>query len=240
MFPDWPGHHDTETTDCRETLLVPFGRGAVSLSAHQRVILDSGAFARSFSRESDRQPIDDWMRDLAAWYRAIRTHDGARVRWCVAPDVFGNPRATWDYWQRWHEQYPDVQVAPVLQFWSSRPTDLLTIRQEARRYGPHPIVCLSNPAKMTAAQWGTRLTTACSLIRQACGTSTHIHLLGAGWSPADILLYRQCTALSSLDSITYYLAAQRGERWCSCSTCHDAATHWSTVALHHARVLSRS
>ena len=55
-----------------------------------------------------------------------------------------------------------------------------------------------------------------------------------GWSLTDIALYRQIPNIDSIDSITYYLAAQRGERWCKC--CADGDL-WTQVAIHHAQVI---
>ena len=235
VYPDWSGAHPS-LPDPRPTLLVPFGRDLPALAPDQQIVLDSGAFARSFLKPAERQPVEEWMRDLARWYRAARVRYAERLRWCVAPDVFGDPRATWTQWQAWQATSPDVPVAPVVQLWPNKPLDLWTIQQESRRYGPRPIVCLSNPAKITAARWGTTLEAACALIRVACGANTWIHLLGAGWSQEDVLGYLAVPGLSSIDSLTYYLAAQRGERWCRCCT---PDTPWQQAALHHTQVLGR-
>ena len=235
IYPDWPGAHP-DLPDPRPTLLVPFGRNLPPLAPGQQIVLDSGAFARSFLKPAERQPLEEWMAALAAWYQEARAHYGDALRWCVAPDVFGDPRATWQQWQAWHERFPAVPVAPVVQLWPQKPLDLWTIQQESRRYGAQPVVCLSNPAKMTAARWGMTLEAACALIRAACGENTWIHLLGAGWSQEDVLGYTLVPGLSSIDSLTYYLAAQRGERWCRCCTFD---TPWQEAALHHAQVLER-
>lgn len=236
IYPDWPDAHP-DASDPRTTLLVSFGRGAITLAPHQRVVLDSGAFARSFQKASERLPVAQWMEQLAAWYRATREQHGERVRWCVAPDVFGNPAQTYDYWRAWQEHYADVPVAPVIQLWARQPRDLMGVIREAKRYPDQPIVMLSNPDRMNAAAWGSLLETMCKAIREHTGAQ-HIHLLGAGWSLADIAAYQHVKALSSLDSITYYLAAQRGERWCKCSECHQGNA-WQTAALHHARSICR-
>ncbi|GEM_PF-6280337 len=237
IYPDWPGIHPA-LPDPRPTLLVPFGRELPILAPEQQLVLDSGAFARSFQKPADRAPVQEWMRDLAAWYREARAIYGERLRWCVAPDVFGDPRATWQQWCMWQEASPDVPVAPVIQLWPGKPLDLYTIQQEAKRYGVQPVVCLSNPAKITAARWGSALEAACSLIRDACGQECWIHLLGAGWSQEDVIGYARVPGLDSIDSITYYLAAERGERWCRCSDC-TLVSPWQQAALHHAQVLER-
>lgn len=234
IFPEWSDAH-VDASDPRTTLLVPFGRGAIALQSHQRVVLDSGAFARSFQKMSERVSADVWMKQLAAWYRITRAQHGDRVRWCVAPDVFGNPMRTYEYWQQWHEHYPDVPVVPVIQLWPKRPRDLMVVIREAKRYPNQPIIMLSNPAGMNATAWGPLLDTMCKAIREHTG-ATHIHLLGAGWSLEDIARYQHVTQLDSLDSITYYLAAQRGERWCKCSECYQGNT-WQNAAFHHARCI---
>lgn len=225
IFPDWVGHHP-DLPDPRHTLLVPYPRMLPTLADRQQLVLDSGAFGRSFHTPAHREPLDDWFAHLAMWYRA-----SSEVRWRVAPDVFGDPRATMQQYTLWHERYPDIAVAPVIQLWPRHPLDLFTIQQQAQVYGQQSHIMLSNPARMTAARWGSTLTVACRVIRQSCGQSCHIHLLGAGWSLADIRLYRQVVGLSSIDSIAYYTAAQSGDRWCRCCT---PDTHWTESAYHHA------
>ena len=233
IFPDWSGPHPA-LPDPRPTILVPFPRPLPDLAPAQRVVLDSGAFGRSFQPATERQPLAEWFVTLATWYRAAMHHYGDRLRWCVAPDVFGDPRATLAQYAQWRADYADIPVAPVIQLWPNKPFDLMTIQRQSRTYGQQPHIMLSNPAKMTAARWGATLTDACAVIRHHAGAGCHIHLLGAGWSPDDVLLYRRVIGLSSIDSITYYLAAQRGERWCRCCT---SETAWQIAAGHHATVL---
>lgn len=235
LFPDWSGAHPA-LPDPRPTILVPFPRVLPDLAPDQRVVLDSGAFGRSFIPAAERQDTLSWMCDLRDWYRAARQKYGAALRWVVAPDVFGDPRATQLQYEQWGDIAPDISAAPVIQLWPNRPQDLYTIQQQARAYGPQRHVMLSNPAKFTAARWGGTLEDVCDLIRRHCGPYCHIHLLGAGWSLTDIALYRAVPHLDSIDSITYYLAAQRGERWCKCCA---PQTPWPTVALHHAQVIVR-
>jgi hypothetical protein len=234
IFPDWSGPHP-HAADPRGTMLAPFPRALPVLAPGQRIVLDSGAFGRAFTPAAERQDTAAWMLALRDWYRAAQATYGAALRWVVAPDVFGDPRATWQQWQDWCDLAPDVPAAPVIQLWPRKPLDLHTIQQQARAYGPQRVVMLSNPARMTAAKWGRTLGDACDIIRRYCGADCHIHLLGAGWHLTDIAMYRQVPNLDSIDSITYYLAAQRGERWCKCCT---ATTPWPAAAFHHARVAS--
>jgi len=235
IFPDWPGLHP-DAPDPRPTILVPFPRDLPALAQDQRVVLDSGAFSMSFLPQADRPDVAGWMMQLADWYRMARAMYGDALRWVVAPDVFGDPRATLAQWQQWQSIAPDITAAPVIQLWPKKPLDLFTIQGQARAYGAQRVVMLSNPARMTAARWGRTLEDACDLIRRHCGPTCHIHLLGAGWSLTDIALYRHIPNLSSIDSITYYLAAQRGERWCRCCT---PDTPWPDAAMHPAQVIAQ-
>ena len=234
IFPDWSGPHP-DVPDPRPTILLPFPRPLPELAPGQRIVLDSGAFGRVFAG-ARRQDTLSWMLALRDWYRAARQKYGDAIRWMVAPDTFGDQRATHLQYEQWQDIAPDLPVAPVIQQVLHRAVDLFVIQKQARDYGAQRVICLANCLRLSAAEWGSTLNDACALIRRHAGPDCHIHLLGAGWSLVDIALYRRNQHLNSIDAISYYLAAQRGERWCKCCT---SDTPWPTVALHHAQTITR-
>ena len=169
------------------------------------VILDSGAFGLS---KSGRRMDSEYFSALAAHYRLYpgMVH--------VAPDVYLNPHQTMRNWSLWQEQYPDVEVAPVIQFRSRSRLSAGVVVKQARFYAAWSPkwVAVSNPDTniMSIDEWRV----ICTIIRRILG-DIWLHCLGAGWDTHQVEAWHQSGLFDSMDSIAYYTDAEAGLRWYS-------------------------
>jgi hypothetical protein len=192
------------------------------------VILDSGAFGLAMAR---RKMDDEYIAALAAHYAR---YAGERVL-CVAPDEYLNPRRTMANYAAWRS----APVVPVIQSSRRRTVDAYDVRRQVQfyseylsnipRYRDRPVIAFSNPALYAAEKPLPVWRTLCAVIR-AHIPDAWIHVLGAGWSPDDIRVWRE-TGVNSIDSIAYYTSAQSGEAWSG-----QAADDWRFVAVQNAHM----
>ncbi len=180
--------------------------------------------------------------DLAAYYR---THSAS---WRAAPDEYLRPDRTMENWRDWQRLFPDVPVAPVIQYQrEGRPSASEVLRQlEEYASASSGVLLISNPG-MTAGAWLDHLAWAVAEVKRAV-PGVWVHVLGAGWDPVDIALYRRVPGLDSIDSIAYYTDAQRGVAWrlggkgpgrpdgCPCPACTSGVRGMAALAMHNAWV----
>ena len=207
--------------------LYPFPRPP-KLNAHKRIILDSGAFGLA-----QRGKAIDYhhMRRLAGYYRKY----GASNDWPVvgiAPDVFLDHNATMKNWRWWHDNI-GLPVVPVIQF-SSRRLDPYVIIRQSKFYAGYkpPVVAIGNPM-LSATESRELMPMIAYTVRQITG-ARWIHHLGAGWSPKDIMAWREMNCFDSIDSIAYYTDAQNGKMWHASGGITLSTFDFTIVARHNA------
>lgn len=212
--------------------LYPFPRPP-KLNAHRRIILDSGAFGLA----QRGQAIDyRHMRRLAGYYRKY----GASNDWPVigiAPDVFLDPVATMENWRWWHGHL-GIPIVPVIQF-SSRMLDLYVVINQSKFYAGYkpPVVAISNPM-LSAIESREMIQMVTSAVRQITG-ARWIHYLGAGWSPKDIVAWREVNCFDSIDSIAYYTDAQSGKIWHASGSITFSTLDFTIITRHNAFTATR-
>jgi hypothetical protein len=179
---------------------------------------------------------------LAEYYRQ---HE---ARWRVAPDEYLRPDRTLENWRAWLGRFPDVPVVPVVQYRrEGRPSaDELLKQLEVYAAMAPAAVFISNPG-MKAGSWLDHLAWAVGEVKRAV-PGAWVHVLGAGWDPVDVVLYRRVPGLDSIDSIAYYTDARDGIAWriggkgpgrpdgCPCPACAVGTPGWQAVAMHNAWV----
>lgn len=190
-------------------------------------ILDSGAFALAKRRRSIGERH---MRDLAEYYRA---YAGERTL-CIAPDVYLRPGETMRNWRWWHAHIK-LPVVPVIQF--PKRFSYLSAVQQALFYAPYrsSVLAISNPG-LEAIEAGELMRRLAQRVREVVGARA-LHLLGAGWSPQDIIAWRNMGCFESIDSIAWYTDARDGWVW-QIGGRRERVTHgdWREIALENARV----
>lgn len=160
------------------------------------ILLDSGAFALS---KTGGTMDAGYLENLAAHYEQYR---GENV-YCIAPDVYLNPTASLQNWERWHAQgYPPV--VPVLQNTRKGDYDAKSLFSQAYFYQDFnpKFLCFSNPGMRCLEKTGLLRTLMIKL--RAITGATHVHNLGAGWDMMDIIAWHQSGIFESIDSISYY------------------------------------
>jgi len=200
------------------------------LSGDCLVILDSGAFALS---KSKHKMDERYMHDLAEHYSQymIRNHVYA-----IAPDVFKNSYKSIQQFQYFIEKYPDIQVAPVIQFFSST-IDLFNAKKQIDKYSTlsnSKLVCISNNSFCPINQY-RELSYIVSCIRQKFN-DVWVHVLGAGYSHNNVKDWLK-TGVNSVDSISYYTDAQYNLAWIPHSYQQEISElSFDELAIHNANV----
>lgn len=176
-------------------------------------IMDSGAFSLAWRGRA----IDDaHIERLAQHYDA----HGSRDCFGIAPDEYLNPRQTMVNFESWCQRYA-IPVIPVIQFPRAKRIDLRSLERQLMyyrelelylaRWSGRTIIAVSNPGLLADDWLQTRLYLRMLKHRWQ---GVWLHILGAGWSPYDLYLWRQMDGvIDSLDSISYYICAERRERW---------------------------
>jgi len=191
------------------------------------VILDSGAFGLS---QRGQQINPGWMWRLAQYYEQF---SGENI-YCIAPDVFLNPRQTIANWEWWQREI-GLPVVPVIQFSRRKRIGLYEAMRQADFYArwKPAVVAISNPGLTALESEG--IAEVCSVVRTATGASW-LHNLGAGWSPRDVRDWRELACFDSIDSVAYYTDAQAGWRWRLDGGCELCDIPWRELAVENARV----
>jgi len=192
------------------------------------VILDSGAFG--LAERGARIGIRH-MQSLASHYRPYVKQPDYH---CIAPDVFLNPSQTIRNWQWWQENV-GLPIVPVIQFPKRKRIDIYSAMRQAQYYAAwRPrFVAISNPS-LTATESGG-IVEACTIVREITGAAW-LHNLGAGWSPEDVMDWRDLGCFDSIDSIAYYTDAQDGWLWRRDGGRERFDRPWRELAVENARV----
>ncbi len=161
--------------------------------------------------------------DAAAYIQLVRR---LKPTWAVAPDVFGNFRATLTTWLRWAPTIAKYSqpIFAVQEFHRAKILDVILdlvrlriVRRMALPMRRHPDTSCSLAPRLCAER-------AERALRALCGSAEHVHLLGPALRALRILrdALRQCerqgTAVS-LDTVAYRRAPNSdikrllGGRW---------------------------
>lgn len=186
----------SQISDCGRLFAYP----AVPLRQSCRMtILDSGAYGLS---QGKRKMGKSYFLKLSEHYEKYSTEKTL----CVAPDVVCDPQKTMRNFALWKKMGLFSRISPVVQ--PSGKHDLsielhmYQIDHYVDLYGTK-VIFLSNwlPAKMAI---GLGIQRVVDHARKR-GVE-YIHVLGAGWSMDDVLLWDTVRGVNSCDSIAYYTA----------------------------------
>jgi len=200
------------------------------LSGDKMIILDSGAFALS---KSKKRMDAEYMQCLADHYRRYSTRENV---YAIAPDVFKNPVKSLQQFRYFSAEYPDIDIAPVIQF-NNRTIDLFNAKKQIDAYSQYSkskLVCISNNKFKPLTQHNDlrRIT---DFIRARFG-NVWVHVLGAGYSHNNVRDWLK-TGVNSIDSISYYTDAQNKLAWLPHSYQHESsALPFTELAMHNAKL----
>lgn len=209
-------------------------------------VLSSGTWGIA-SRRYGHYGLRHWE-ELYDYYRRYDVLGNSG--WRIMPDEYLHPEATMNNFCEWNKRFPDCSVVPVIQFRREHEFELYTALKQLEFYAPFKPsrICISNPAYV-ALEWREDLTALAGMVKRII-PGCWIHVLGAGWTPREILDYAAIREIDSIDSIAYYIDAKDGEAWylngrtelgrpesCSCPVCtSQKSTDWRGLALHNAWV----
>ena len=188
------------------------------------VILDSGAYALA---KQGREIDQAHMRKLMEHYRQ---HAAPNV-FAVAPDVYLDaPRSIKNL--RWWHDNGGPPVGPVLQFRDPHRISIAESRLQLLEYAktaPHPMVFVGNADKAGASVDPLDVHALVQSCRDLLGAQ-YVHNLGAGWNPADIRAWQRVGGFTSMDSISPWWGAKRGECWDN----RPPSARWWLTAIRNA------
>lgn len=215
----------------------------------EKRILSSGTWGIASMKRGNYKERD-WQH-LYSWYKENSKFNN--TGWYMMPDEYLRPKNTMQNFLRWKKLYPDIDVVPIIQFKREKEIDLLGALEQIEFYMQfNPVrICISNPA-MEALQWNKYLSILGKKIK-SYNENCWIHVLGAGWSFADIKNYIVIDEIDSIDTIAYYTDAKQHKVWytsghiddrydlvCDCPVCSNSAKKdWKGIALHNAFVIQK-
>ena len=195
-----------------------------------KIILDSGAFALS---KSGGKMDTTYIASLAQHYKKY----GKQLNvFCIAPDVFKNPHKSLVQYKDFIKLFPDIPIAPVLQFQHTN-IDLFNAYKQVGEYSrlsKSKMICISNN-KFNPVKQTEELRYLVKKIRSKF-KDVWIHVLGAGYNHNNVKDWI-ALGVNSIDSISYYTDAQHGLGWKQDSyQTGPSDLSFKQLALHNAGV----
>ena len=184
----------SKISDCGRLFAYP----AVPAKQECRItILDSGAFALF---KNGRKMTKKYFTDLAEHYS--RNYDEKTI--CVAPDVVCDAMQTMRNFSLWHKMSLFPKISPVIQPDSKHDLNIELYKYQIDFYVDNyysKTILLSN---LMTADMAIGLGIQKVIDHAKSRGIEYIHILGAGWSMRDVLMWNTVRGINSCDSIAYY------------------------------------
>jgi hypothetical protein len=171
-----------------------------TITPNHKIILDSGAF----HMHKARKPITtEYVRRLIEHYKPYMNMPNV---YCIAADTPKNFSKSIDVTLRMLEYIPNI--CPVLHNTKKGCVDIFNIKKQVNKYAErcsNRFIAMSNNRLDISRDFSDIR----YCVQFAKKHFKHVHIFGAGYTPAQVKLW-QDTGADSVDSIGYYTNAQYG------------------------------